>query len=541
LGIVCSRDPLYKRTVPDTVRLQVLYVCLLLAASASAAAQTPSTVVAAVSGGDRAAAIRLLDQGTDPNAATADGTTPLHLAAEREDEALVRALLARGANVRAANRYGVTPLAVAAATGNASIITVLLDAGADPNTAAAEGETALMLAARTGRVDAINVLLARGAVVSAKETWRGQTALMWAAVEGHADAITELVRAGADVKARSTGEFTALMFAVRGGHIEAAKRLILAGADVNDAAPDTTRVLAMAIVNAHYELAGVLLEHGADPNAPDPRGSALHALAWMRSPGYAAAPPRPATGQLDSLALAGMLLQRGAKPNARVAWKEVPFDRDLGTVRAPASISIGRNWMSFVGATPFFIAAKGADLALMRLLVEHGADPKIPTVQNVTPLMVAAGLGFWDGESPGPESGVPESQALEAVKLCLELGNDVNAVTDYGPTVVVGDPQILLRRHPLNLADFEPEKALGDMRWGGSTALHGAALRGADSIVSFLVEQGARVDAPNKLGWTPLTVANGVFVANTEKRWPTTVALLEQLERRHASNTGTPQ
>ena len=71
----------------------------------------------------------------------------------------------------------------------------------------------------------------------------------------------------------------------------------------------------------------------------------------------------------------------------------------------------------------------------MRLLVEHGADPNIPTVQNVTPLMAAAGLGFWDGESPGPESGIPESQALEAVKLCIELGNNVNAVTDYGDTV----------------------------------------------------------------------------------------------------------
>jgi hypothetical protein len=299
----------------------------------------------------------------------------------------------------------------------------------------------------------------------------------------------------------------------------------------------------MAIVNAHYELAGLLLEQGADPNASDPRGSALHALSWMRSPGYAAAPPRTPTGTLDSLDLARALLKRGAQPNARIAWKEVPFDRDLGTVRAPAGISIGRNWLSFVGATPFFVAAKGADLALMRLLVEHGADPKMPTVQNVTPLMVAAGFGFWDGESPGPESGVPESQALEAVKMTIELGNDVNAVTDYGGTAIAGDPRVLLRRHPLNLSEFG-DKTLGDMRWGGSTALHGAALRGADSIVKYLVEKGARVDVPNKLGWTPLIVANGVFVANTEKRWPTTVALLQNLEAQAgagASNTRVPQ
>ena len=540
LGIVRTSAKPYKESMPDPVRLRIAAVCLLLLYGPVAAAQTPaSALFDRLRAGDRAASLRLISQGADVNATEADGATPLHLAAEREDLDVVRALVQRGANVKAANRYGVMPLSVAAATGNAAVLTVLLDAGADPNTTAAEGETALMAAARTGRVEAITLLLNRGAQVNAHETWRNQTALMWSAVEGHADAISALVRAGADVKARSIGDFTALMFAVRSGQVEAARRLLAAGADVNDAAPDGTRVLTMAIVNAHYELAGVLLEHGADPNAQDPRGSALHALAWMRNPGYAAAPPRTSTGTLDSLELAGALLARGAKPNVRVNWREIPFDRDLGMVRSPGGISIGRNWMSLVGATPFFIAAKGADLALMRLLIEHGADPKTPTVQHVTPLMVASGLGFWDGESPGPESGIPESQALEAVKLCLELGNDVNAATDYGDTVIAGDPEVLLHRHPLNLAEYA-DKGLGDMRWGGSTALHGAAVRGADSIVKYLVEKGARIDARNKLGWTPLTVANGVFVANTEKRWPSTVALLQDLEAQTRTNR-TPQ
>lgn len=526
LGIVRPPRRPYKETVRNSAGFRVLSVCLLLAFGPVAAAQTrPASVV------------------EDVNLSQPDGTTALHLAAEREDAPLVQKLIAAGANVTAQNRYGVAPLSVAASTGNAAIVTALLTAGADPNTTAGQGETALMAAARTGNVDAIKALLARGAAVNAHETWRNQTALMWAAVEGHPDAIAELVRAGADVKLRSIGDFTALMFAVRGGHVDAARRLLAAGADVNDAAPDGTRVLTMAIVNAHFELAALLLDQGADPNAADPRGSALHALSWMRNPGYAAAPPRTPTGNVDSLVLARSLLIRGAKPNLRVSWKEVPFDRDLGTVRSPASISIGRNWMTLVGATPFFIAAKGADLALMRLLIEHGADPNIPTVQNATPLMAAAGLGFWDGESPGPESGIPESQALEAVKLCIELGNNVNAVTDYGDTVIVGEPQVLLHRHPLNLAEYA-DKGLGDMRWGGSTALHGAALRGADSIVQYLVEKGARLDAPNKLGWTPLTVANGVFVANTEKRWPSTVALLENLEARSrptASGNRAPQ
>jgi ankyrin repeat protein len=514
------------------LRTHIAALLFLVALGAQSVAQTrPPGVAKAIESGDSTAALRLIEQGADPNLALTDGTTPLHLAVERENAAIVKALLARGANVKAANRYGVQALSVAAATGNAAIVTSLLDAGADPNTAAAEGETALMAAARTGRVDVIKALIARGANVQARETWREQTALMWAAAEGHADAIVELTAAGADVQARSAGGFTSLLFATRGGHIEAVKRLIAAGANVNDAAADTTRALTMAIINAHYELAGVLLDHGADPNAADTRGSALIALSFMRNPGYASAPPRRATGTLDSLDLARALLKRGANANARIAWKEIPFDRDLGMVRSPAGISIGRNWLSFVGATAFYIAAKGADLGLMKLLVEHGADPRASTVQGVTPLMAAAGLGFWDGESPGPESGVPESQALEAVKLALELGNDVNAVTDYGQTQVAGDPRVLLRRHPLNLADFG-ESALGDMRWGGSTALHGAALRGADSIVRFLVEKGARVDARNKLGWTPPTVANGVFVANTEKRWPSTVALLEELEGR---------
>jgi ankyrin repeat protein len=151
--------------------------------------------------------------------------------------------------------------------------------------------------------------------------------------------------------------------------------------------------------------------------------------------------------------------------------------------------------------------------------------------------MAAAGLGFWDGESPGPESGVPESQALDAVKLAVELGNDVNAVTDYGNTPVEGDPAVLLHRHPLNLTSFGDD-ALGDMRWGGSTALHGAALRGADSIVKYLVEKGARINAPNKLGWTPLAVAQGVFVANTEKAWPSTIALLQELQAKAPGQSG---
>jgi ankyrin repeat protein len=485
----------------------------------------------AIKRGDRAEVRRLIEQRADVNAAGPDGTTPLHWAAEQADLETAGLLIRAGARATAANRYGVTPLSVACVSGDPKLIELLLEAGADANTTLPEGETVLMTAARTGVPGGLKLLLDRGAKVNATEAWHGQTALMWAAGQGHTAAVEELIRRGASIDARSKGGLTALLFAVRADHIDTVRTLLAAGADVNDKAPDGSAALALAIINAHYELAGVLLEWGADPNAADPRGSALLALTWMRNPGYAAAPPRVATGSVDSLTLAKALLERGADPNARVNWKEVKFERDAGTVRPPPSIPVGRAYLSYVGATPFYLAAKGADVALMRLLVEHGADPLLSTVQKVTPLMAAAGLGFWDGESPGPESGVPESQALEAVKLAIELGNDVNAVTDYGSTPIDGDGATLLHRHPLNLEEFG-EDALGDMRWGGSSALHGAAIRGADSIIRYLVEKGARVDAKNKLGWTPLTVAQGVFVANTEKAWPSTIVLLKDLESR---------
>ena len=258
----------------------------------------------------------------------------------------------------------------------------------------------------------------------------------------------------------------------------------------------------------------------------------------MRRPG-SGNPPLP-SGTLDTLDLARSLLVHGANPDVRIAWKEIAFDRDLAATKLPPNIPVGRNFLSFVGATPFYLAAKHGDVALMRVLVEFGADAKLPTVQGVTPLMAAAGLGFWDGESPGPLTGVPESESVEALKLTLELGNDVNAVADFGGPALEGDGGTLIRRHPLNFMKYDgphdapldvvpPKDALGDMRWTGSTALHGAAMRGSNALVKFLLDHGATIDARNKLGWTPLMCAEGIFVANTLKDWPETVALIRTL------------
>ena len=509
---------------------------LTCAAGSPAAGQRSATdlidaVKAAADERSAAAAVtRLLDDGADVNAAEPDGTTALHWAALRNDQDTVRRLLGAGARADTANRYGVTPLALAATNGSAALVEALLAAGADAETASPGGDTPLMVAARTGRVDVLRLLLDAGAAVDATETWKGQTALMWAAAEGHGEAVQALLAAGADVKARSNGRLTPLLFAVREGQTDAVGALLRAGADVNAPARDDTTPLGLAVINAHYELAGLLLDAGADPNPADPRGSVLHALAWMRRPGSGRPPLQ--TGTLDSLDLARALLEAGANPNVRLDWKEIAFEVDLGIVKPPPGIFVGRNFLSFVGATPFYLAAKHADIDLMRLLVEHGADPLATTDQAITPLMAAAGVGFWDGESPGPLNGTPEPVRLEAVQLAVELGNDLHAVTDFGDTPLEGDGRTLLLRHPVNLPDLDPQRDRGDMRWGHSTALHGAAMMGSNLIVQYLVNQGANVHAQNGLGWTPLMVAEGVFVANTEKAWPDTVALLRELGAR---------
>src|SRR5918996_1638826 len=147
----------------------------------------------------------------------------------------------------------------------------------------------------------------------------------------------------------------------------------------------------------HFEVAAVLLDAGANPNVPDARGSVLHALAWMRRPGVSGGNqvPPPPTGSLSSLELARALLAHGANPNVRLAWKEIPFDRDDGEVKSPPNIAVGRDFISLVGATPFYLAAKNGDVEFMRVLVANHADPRVTTVQNVTPLMAAAGLGTW--------------------------------------------------------------------------------------------------------------------------------------------------
>lgn len=471
----------------------------------------------------------------DVNAQEADGFTALHWAAQRNNAQLVDVLIAAGANARADSHYHVTPLYLACKNGNAGIAERLLAAGADANENELEGQTALMTAASNGNPEVVRLLLKHGANANAVEPFHGQSALMWAAAEGNAAAEEELVEFGAQVSAKSKTGFTALLFAVRDAHIDAVKALLKHGANVNDVAPDGTNALNMAVVNAYFELASVLLDAGADPNMPDPRGSALHTIAWLRKPGTDGAAgvgntphgPPPQTGDLSSLDLAKKLLARGANPNVRIDWKEPRFGKEGGTARNPPNIQLGRHFLSYRGATPFYVAAKNGDYKYMKVLLDAGADGKIPTLAGITPLMVAAGLDYWEGEAPGPYAGVSEAERLEAVKLAIAAGNDVNARADFGEYPMIGEPEYTRYYYPHNI-DNLLDLGVGDPRWSGSTPLIGAIISNQPSLVQYLLDHGARPDMKTKLGWTPLMVAEGVFFANAKKEYPAAAEMIRK-------------
>jgi ankyrin repeat protein len=460
------------------VRTSLAALVALAAAGAAAAAPPRVPLVDAVKAGDLAAIRLLLKQPKAADIATADGTTALHVATDLDQLAAAQLLVRAGAKVKATNRYGVTPLYSAALNGNAAMLELLLGAGADANTALPEGETALMTAARTGTVEAMRVLLAHGAKVDAKERWKQQTALMWAAHEGNAAAATLLIEAGAAIDDRSIFGWTPLLFAARQGQVDTITALLKAGANVNDTLPDGTSALVAAVQGLNYAAAHALLQHGIDPNAAGQGWTALHQIAWSRRPQRGQNNPgQKPVGNLSSLDLARKLVEHGADINAR-------------QTKEPTSDMEGRNSLNRYGATPFFLAAKSVDVPLMEVLLELGADPFVPNVDGDTPLMVAAGVGVYSqGESPG----LPEESA-EAVKMLLDLGASVH-----------------------------------DVDKNGETALHGPAWRGSNEAVTLLVNAGAKLDAKNNRGWTPLTIADGVYYNARIMMNKHTAQLLRQL------------
>jgi uncharacterized protein len=456
---------------------------LLVACTAASvgAAAPESRLIAAVKAGNKEAVRALLKQPAEIAAAEADGTTALHWAVRADDVETVRLLLKAGADANSATRHGITPLSLAAINGSPSITETLLEAGARTDVALPEGETVLMTAARTGRADVLAILLDHGADLNAREKWFGETALIWAAAENHPGAIELLIARGADVNGRSSpldvprrrsgqsvlplGSWTPLMYAARQGALEATAALSAAGADLNATDPDGATALVIAIINANYDVAALLIDKGADPNVADKEAkmAALYAAVDMNrlAIGHGRPNPKP-SGELDAVAVIRKLLARGADPNARLSAPlmqrhHTAGDRILGE-----------------GSTPFMRAAKSGDVAVMQLLVEAGADPKLTLPNQANALMLAAGLGWRDGSPAAPsyDQG-SERDAIEAIKLCMQLGLDINTPTT-----------------------------------SGETALHAAISgRGAEPVVRFLVERGADLHAKNKQGRTPLDVA----------------------------------
>ena len=467
----------------------------------------------AVERGDNATTRLLLEKQVDVNAAQGDGATALHWAAYLNDAETTALLIRAGVEVNAPNNYGVTPLGLASKNGNAAIIEQLVKAGADPNDprhAVNAGETPLMLATRSGQVDAVKVLLNVGADINAKETWNGQSALMWAAAEGHGPVVQTLIDHGARTPARSNSGATPLWFAARKGSMTAVRALLAAGSDVNERRPDGATPLLMAVINGHEDLVDLLLETGANPNVEGgstrltvqgvraepmlltyrklgyseresegvargnifgkPLQAAVHVANWHISDHFVAV-------NLDRLRVIRSLLAHGADVNGRNTMEEPRWGG-------------ARYRRHMTGATALLLAAKAADVEVMRLLLDHDADPTINTEDNITPLMAAAGIAWASNQDPASEA-----QVLEAVTLLVEeLGADVSFVSDIG-----------------------------------ETAMHAAAYRGANSVVQYLFDKGAELDVVARDGRTPLTVADGVEYGNSFAAQPHTAELLRKL------------
>ena len=480
------------------------------------AAAQEARLADAVQHGDAAAVRSLLAQNADVDARQGDGATALHWAAYLDDAETASALIRAGADVHAANDFGVTPLALAARNGNAAVIAQLLAAGVapnDPRQAVNAGETPLMRAARAGQVDAVRVLADAGADIDAQENWNGQSALMWAGAEGHVPVVETLIALGADIRARSNSGATPLLFAVRQGSIGAVRALLAAGADVNEARPDGATPLLVAVVNGHEDLVDLLLAEGADPNAEG--GSTRLTVQGMRAEAMPLVVRKLGYSERESEGIIrGNIFGRPLQAAVHVAnWHisdqfiVVNLDRlrVLRSLLAYGADVNGRNSMEeprwsgaryrrhMTGATAFMLAAKSADVEVLRLLLEHGADPTINTEDDITPLMAAAGISWASNQDRASEA-----QVLEAVKLLVEeLGADVNAVSDVG-----------------------------------ETAMHAAAYRGANSVVQYLFDQGAELDVVALDGRTPLRVADGVEYGNSFAAHPHTAVLLRELGAR---------
>jgi uncharacterized protein len=463
----------------------------LLSVALFAATADDFRLVEAAKNRDVSAVRALLKQRVDVNARYPDGATALHWAAHWGDLETADVLIRAGADVNATDDLGVMPLALACQSGDAPMVQKLLTAGANPNVALRAGETPLMLAARSGKIDAVKALLARGANVNGKEKVQGQTALMWAAAEKHMDVVRVLIEVGAEVNARSNGRYTPLLFSARADDVETARVLLAAGANVNDADADGNSALVVAALMGNPAMAKFLLENGADVNAAGGGFTALHWAVGFWDHGFSgpfgvkaensewsAVSGLRGEAKLD---FAKLLVAHGADVNAKLT--KGPRRGGLG-----GGGTIG---LSLAGGTPYLLAANSADARLMHLMLDKGADPHAVLRNGTTALMLTVGIARAIGTAY-----VTESQVLEAARLAIEMGSDVNAASA-----------------------------------SGDTAMHAAAYSGFNTVIPFLLEKGANINAKNKRGNTPYLIANGQGprVAGDNPYQPATAALLRRL------------
>jgi uncharacterized protein len=486
----------------------VLISSLILPTGAVGLPAPADSLVEAIKSGNRSAALAMLQQKVDVNAAEANHTTALHYAVYNEDVDLVDRLLKAGAKPNVVNDFDSTPMSEAAETGNAAIIKMLLRAGADVNSRNREGQTALMAVARTGRTEAARLLLDAGAEVNAIEQWGGQSALMWAAAQKQPEMVKLLIERGAGVNARGVdrnwqrrvtaeprpkdlhrGGFTPLLYAAREGCLDCARHLVEGGAEIDLTDPDRTTPLVLALMNMRFDTAAYLISAGADIDLWDLYGrSPMYAAVDLSTLPRGGRPELPSTDETTALQVMKMLVDRGANPNLqlkrRPPYRNVIFDRGSD------------NTVLTIGATPLLRASKAGDNPeAIRLLLEHGALVDLPNVNGITPLMTAAGMGHTTSASRGKYN--TEQDSLAAIPLLLKAGANINAhATD------------------------------------GQTALHSAAQKGWNEVVRFLVENGAALDAKDARGRTALDYAKGnagggrgQATANDE-----TAALLEKLK-----------
>lgn len=469
------------------MRAHLLIAALLLAPWHAWAADTvparDTRLLVAVKSGDNAAAISLLQQKVDPNIAEADGTTAIHWAVRNDDAALVERLIRARANVNAANRYGVTPIALACESGSAPIIEQLLKAGVSANTTGPDGETALHTCARSGKADAVKVLLVHGASVDAGDSWRGQTPLMWATAEGHADVMRVLIEGGADVDARSTminwerqrtaeprekwlppGGLTPLLFAAREGCVECVKVLASAKADIDIVDPESHSALVIALMNGHLDAAGALIDSGINVNLSDDVGrTALWAAVDLHTvPSSNRPAPRETDDHLTSMEVIKKLLDRGAEVDAALR-AQVPYRTKLDR---------GGDGVLGAGTTPLLRAAKAGDVAVIRMLLDKGANAKATTRNGVNAVMMAANVAAREEDMTGRNK--TQKDAIESIALLVAAGTDVNGTDNQG-----------------------------------RTAAHGAALWGLTDVLRALHKNGAHLTSKEKRGFTPLDMALG--------------------------------